>query len=201
MPKKLAQRSETERSLARDIVNEFRGRLESVELSEAEMDHYGRELMEVRDRIEALQADAKQIPKEEKISDIVNENYRALEDIEATIRATKMVDPKNALAELKYGTGPAKYEQAHVVNVGKMKEIDLEVIAENIKLRYGAHPEDLKSGNVPGLKGFFSSAMFRMRDRFAHLAGQSSEYDEYRQALTLVPRAALKKKERKPTKF
>ncbi|MFH1838971.1 MAG: hypothetical protein ABH820_01610, partial [Patescibacteria group bacterium] len=103
---------------------------------------------------------------------------------------------QDALAKFKYGTGEAKYGQKHVVNVEKMEETDPEIISSQIEAKYGYHPEDLKSGNVKGLKGKWASWKFRIKDRLAHVAGISSQYDQYRQALTLTPPSLeLKRKE------
>ncbi|MBU1907635.1 hypothetical protein KKF59_00700, partial [Patescibacteria group bacterium] len=83
---KLRDRSQTERDLASNLIAEFNERLRDKDIKEAEMDHYGHQLMEIRDRLEALQADARRVPPSDIKDNTIEENHAALENIEAAIR-------------------------------------------------------------------------------------------------------------------
>ncbi|MBU1032811.1 hypothetical protein KJ937_02690, partial [Patescibacteria group bacterium] len=137
---KLSKRSETERSLAHKLINEFETGLKNGKITKSEMSHYRHELMEIRDKFEELQGQGVAISGEMQISDILNENLKVKDQVLDAIQASNMEDPQDALAKFKYGTGEAKYGQKHVVNVEKMEETDPEIISSQIEAKYGYHP-------------------------------------------------------------
>ncbi|MBI4138740.1 hypothetical protein HY479_01155 [Candidatus Uhrbacteria bacterium] len=199
---KLRRRSENERELAKNILEEFRETLGTKTrrgertITDQEMDRYGRELEEIRERLEGLQADARRVPAGEKIGDIMNENFLALEEIEAGIRASKM-EPRIAESELRFGAKVSGVELAEEAG-GRAGQQEMSQIINRIKQQYGAHPEALMGGNVPGVKGLFSSLSFRFKNALAHLTNQKSEYDLYRDAMSRSKRGEAAAIERVP---
>lgn len=193
---KLRNRSQTERDLASSLIAEFSERLHDKDITEDEMDRYGDQLMEIRDRLEALQADARRVPPSDIKDKTVKENYAALENIEAAIRASKM-SPEIARSEIKFGAGVRKYELEKEA-AGKQAEEKVKDVLERIQQKYGAHPEDLMGGRLPGVKGFFKGLKFRFLNSLAHVAGMESDYDLYRQALREAEQGELAREERVP---
>ncbi|MBU1908390.1 hypothetical protein KKF59_04685 [Patescibacteria group bacterium] len=194
--KKLHDRSQTERDLAHSLITEFGERLHDKDIQEAEMDHYGHQLMEIRDRLEALQADARRVPPSDIKDNTIEENHAALENIEAAIRASKMT-PRIARSEIKFGAGVRKHE-LEKETAGKQAEEEAKGVLERIQQKYGAHPEDLMGGRLPGIKGFFKGLKFRFLNSMAHIAGMESDYDLYRQALREAEQGELAREERIP---
>ena len=78
------------------------------------MDYYGHELGSIRNRIENLQAEARSLPEDEDVQDILDANLKTLNEVEAGIRASKM-EARNAKYELRYGAG------VHATEVEKEK--------------------------------------------------------------------------------
>jgi hypothetical protein len=185
---KVLQRSNTERALASQAMRAFKERLSAGALTSQDVRRIGLELTSVRDNLEGLQAEARTVAKKEMLVQSMKDNYGVLDEVNKFIYACSLENPKDAAAHLKYETPDQKRkEQKHLVNVEQMKETNPGTVAAQIESKYGYHPEDLRSGNVKGLKGWFAGVKFRMKDRLAHLTGTPSEYDEYRQALNLAP--------------
>ena len=185
---KVIQRSNTERALAGEAMRAFKERLDAGALTPQDVRRIGLELTSVRDILEGLQTEARTVAKKEMLVQSMKENYGVLDEINKFIYACSLENPKDAAAHLKYETPDQKRkDQKHLVNVEQMKETNPGTVAAQIESKYGYHPEDLRSGNVKGLKGWFAGVKFRMKDRFSHLTGTPSEYDEYRQALNLAP--------------
>lgn len=185
---KVLQRSNTERALAGEAMRAFKERLDAGALTSQDVRRIGLELTSVRDNLEGLQTEARTVAKKEMLVQSMKDNYGVLDEINKFIYACSLENPKDAAAHLKYETPEQKRkDQKHLVNVEQMKETNPGTIAAQIESKYGYHPEDLRSGNVKGLKGWFAGLKFRMKDRFSHLTGTPSEYDEYRQALNLAP--------------
>ena len=193
---KFQKRSILERDLAGSILEEFKDELNSGKISDERMDYYGHELGSIRNRIENLQAEARSLPEDEDVQDILDANLKTLNEVEAGIRASKM-EARNAKYELRYGAG------VHATEVEKEKKVapaskQAKAIVQQIEERYGAHPEALMNGTVPGFKGFMSGLKFRLLNSLSHIAGQTTEYDRYREAISKIEHGLAAKDERAP---
>lgn len=193
---KFQKRSMLERDLATSILEGFKEELNSGKIEDERMDYYGHELGAIRQRIENLQAEARTLPEDEDVQDILDANLKTLNEVEAGIRASKM-EARNAKYELRYGAGVRSTEVEKEKKIAPASK-EAKRIVEQITEKYGAHPEALMSGTVPGVKGFFSGLKFRLLNGLSHIAGQTTEYDRYREAISKIEHGLVAKDERVP---
>ncbi len=193
---KFQKRSILERDLAGSILEEFKEELNSGKITDERMDHYGHELGAIRNRIENLQAEARSLPEDEDVQDILDANLKTLGDVEAGIRASKM-ETRNAKYELRYGAAVRSTEIEKEEKIAPASK-EAKRIVDQITEKYGAHPEALMGGTVPGFKGFMSGLRFRLLNGLSHIAGQTTEYDRYREAISKIEHGLVAKDERVP---
>ena len=172
---KLARRSLNERSLADDIIEEMRVHLHKGDATESSMRHYHDELVELRNRIEGLQADAHSldavsfdITNKQQVSEIFRQNYETLKHIETALHASTMESDE---ARQTLGAPQKKI----IVPEGVKSSSRIE---DEIEAKYGADPESLRIGGGP----FWKRTAFNFRHWLAEKTNQKSEYDLFREA-------------------
>ncbi|MFH1078067.1 MAG: hypothetical protein V1745_02150 [Patescibacteria group bacterium] len=165
------------RETAALLVEEFKNALETKKLSEEEMDAYGEWLANKRDDLEDLNREMRLIPADTfKTSDIMKENFQAIEKIQDAIAASRQESPKEALKELMIHAGVRKYENEKI-DSGHKAGVMADDIEARIREEYGMHPEELRS-NGAGWKGI----KFNLNGILSRLTGQKSLYDKWRDA-------------------
>ena len=174
---KIARRSENERSLVRDIVQEMRTHIDRGDATEATLGHYRHELLDLQSAIEQLQAQAREsghgakgISATHELNEVVSANFEALTKISTALHASKL-ERTAAQKEL------APYTQA--IDIPE-DEKSAKVIEESIEAKYGADPESLRAGGG----SFLKRNLFNFKHWLAQKTNQPSEYDIYRNAKT-----------------
>ena len=163
------------RDKGRALVNEFRTALETRKITDDQMDAYAERLADSRDDLEDLNREMRLIPTDKfKTSDVMNENFKAIEEIQDAVRASRMESSK-ALSELQFGAGVRKAETAKE-ETGREGAATAKEIEAKIMDQYGMHPEELMAG------GGWQGMKFRMKNVVGRLSNQGSLYDQWRDA-------------------
>ncbi|MCR4278474.1 MAG: hypothetical protein NUV81_01040 [bacterium] len=174
---KIARRSENERSLVNDIVQEMRTHIDRGDATESTLGHYRRELVDLQSAIEQLQSQAlesdhgtKGIAASHEINEIMSANFEALTKISSALHASKLE------------RGAAQKELSPFTTVANIPEGEksAKMVEESIEEKYGADPEALRAGGG----SFLKRTLFNFRHWLAQKTNQKSEYDHYRDAKT-----------------
>ncbi|MBU1348817.1 hypothetical protein KJ781_01995 [Patescibacteria group bacterium] len=163
------------RDTARLLIQEFKSALESKKMTDEDMDEWGERLADKRDDLEDLNREMRLVPTDTfRTSDLMNENFKAIEEVQDAVRASQMEAPR-ALAELKFGTGVHAVEKI-LIAPGELATDTTKQLEHEIQAKYGMHPEELMGGG--GWKGL----KFRLMNSLSHLTGQDSLYTRWRDA-------------------
>lgn len=172
---KIARRSENERSLAADIIQEMRTHIEKGEATEKTLEHYRRELKDLQNHLEDLQAQLRErgpgsggMAAMHELNELQTANFETLNKIATALHASKL-EQIPAIRELAPFTSETAIPQ---------EEKSATLLETEIEAKYGADPEALRAGGGP----FWKRQLFNFRHWLAEKTNQKSEYDLYRDA-------------------